>query len=33
MEYCEGGDLGNLLKRFKKEKDLIAEDIIWKIFT
>jgi len=33
MEYCECGDLGTLLKKCKKEKDYIAEDIIWKIFT
>jgi serine/threonine protein kinase len=33
MEYCEGGDIGSLLKASKKEKDYIAEDVIWKIFT
>jgi NIMA (never in mitosis gene a)-related kinase len=33
MEYCEGGDMGSLLKRCKKENDFIAEDVIWKIFT
>lgn len=33
MEYCEGGDIGTLLKSSKKEKDFIAEDVIWKIFT
>ncbi|KAL4435377.1 hypothetical protein ABPG74_022860 [Tetrahymena malaccensis] len=33
MEYCEGGDVGTLLKKCKKEKDYIAEDVIWKIFT
>ena len=33
MEYCEGGDLGQLIKRCKKNKDYIAEDVIWKIFT
>ena len=33
MEYCEGGDMGSLLKKCKKEKDYIAEDVIWKIFT
>ena len=32
MEYCEGGDLGQLIKRCKKNKDYIAEDVIWKIF-
>lgn len=33
MEYCEGGDMGSLLKKCKREKDYIAEDVIWKIFT
>lgn len=33
MEYCEKGDLGKLLKRCKADKDYIAEDVIWKIFT
>jgi NIMA (never in mitosis gene a)-related kinase len=33
MEYCEGGDLGQLIKRCKKTKETIAEDVIWKIFT
>ena len=33
MEYCEGGDMGSLLKRCKKEQDFIAEDVIWKVFT
>lgn len=33
MEYCEGGDIGTLLKASKKDKDFIAEDVIWKIFT
>lgn len=33
MEYCEGGDIGALIKRCKKNSDYIAEDVIWKIFT
>ena len=33
MEYCEGGDLNQLIKRCKKSGEYIAEDIIWKIFT
>lgn len=32
-EFCEGGDIGALIKRCKKNKDYIAEDVIWKIFT
>jgi len=33
MEYCEGGDIGALIKRCKKNCEYIAEDVIWKIFT
>lgn len=33
MEYCEGGDMGALLKRCKRDRDYIAEDVIWKIFS
>ena len=33
MEYCEGGDIGALIKRCKKNSEYIAEDVIWKIFT
>ena len=33
MEYCEGGDISQLIKRCKKANEYIAEDIIWKIFT
>ena len=32
MEYCEGGDMGQLIKKCKRTKDYIAEDVIWKIF-
>ncbi len=32
MEYCEGGDMGQLIKKCKRDKDYIAEDVIWKIF-
>eukprot|EP01022_Parablepharisma_sp_SALTPOND_P008079 TRINITY_DN135175_c0_g1_i1.p1 TRINITY_DN135175_c0_g1~~TRINITY_DN135175_c0_g1_i1.p1 ORF type:complete len:442 (+),score=56.24 TRINITY_DN135175_c0_g1_i1:93-1328(+) len=32
MEYCEGGDMGLLLKRCRKEKDYIGEDVVWKVF-
>jgi hypothetical protein len=27
MEYCQGGDLGQLLKKCRKEKDYISEDV------
>ena len=33
MEYCEGGDINDLIKRCRKTKEYIAEDVIWKIFT
>mmetsp|Transcript_10744 Transcript_10744/g.20985 ORF Transcript_10744/g.20985 Transcript_10744/m.20985 type:complete len:308 (+) Transcript_10744:2518-3441(+) len=32
MEYCEGGDIGHLIKRCKQKRDYIGEDVIWKIF-
>ncbi len=33
MEYCEGGDLAQIIKRCRKQQDQIAEDVIWKILT
>ena len=33
MEYCEGGDVGRLIKECKLKKDFIAEDVIWKVLT
>ena len=33
MEYCPGGDLSQLIKRCKHQKQYINEDIIWKIFS
>ena len=32
MEYCEHGDMSQLIKKCKAEKDFVAEDVIWKIF-
>ena len=32
MEYCENGDMAQLIKKCKQEKDFVAEDVIWKIF-
>lgn len=32
MEYCENGDMAQLIKKCKNEKDYVAEDVIWKIF-
>jgi NIMA (never in mitosis gene a)-related kinase len=33
MEYCEGGDLQQIIRRCRKQNDHIAEDVIWKILT
>lgn len=33
MEYCEGGDLGGLIKRCKKEGTSIEEDFVWHVLT
>ena len=33
MEYCPGGDLSQLIKRCRHQKQYINEDIIWKIFS
>ena len=33
MEYCEEGDLRDLLKRCRKKGESIAEDVIWRIVT
>jgi hypothetical protein len=33
MEHCSGGDVGAKLRKNKKSKEYITEDIIWKIFT
>jgi len=32
MEYCEGGDMGQMLKKCRREKDYINEEVVWKIF-
>lgn len=32
MEYCENGDMAQLIKKCKVDKDFVAEDVIWKIF-
>jgi len=33
MEYCDGGDLTAIIKRCRKERKYIDEDVIWKILT
>ena len=32
MEYCENGDMKQLLRNCKKDKDHISEEVIWKVF-
>ncbi|KAJ3276553.1 Serine/threonine-protein kinase Nek2 [Terramyces sp. JEL0728] len=32
-EYCEGGDLAGIIKRCRKEKQFIPEDVIWNLFA
>jgi serine/threonine protein kinase len=32
MEFCEGGDLGMLIKQKKASRGFISEEVIWKIF-
>ncbi|PIK52519.1 putative serine/threonine-protein kinase Nek2 [Apostichopus japonicus] len=31
MEFCEGGDLGSLITKCKKDRKFLEEDFIWKI--
>lgn len=33
MEYCEKGDLAQIIRGCRKQQDHIAEDVIWKILT
>ena len=33
MEYCEGGDISQLISKCKKNGEYISEEMIWKIFT
>ena len=33
QEYCDGGDLQQLIRRCKKSQDLIGEDFIWKVLA
>jgi NIMA (never in mitosis gene a)-related kinase 2 len=32
QEYCEGGDISKLIKKYKKDKQYIPEEMIWKFF-
>jgi NIMA (never in mitosis gene a)-related kinase 2 len=33
MEYCEEGDLANIIHNYKKNKKEFSEEIIWKILS
>lgn len=33
MEYCEGGDIMTMIRKFKKNGDRIKEEVIWKILS
>ncbi|GME77015.1 unnamed protein product [Ambrosiozyma monospora] len=33
MEYCDGGDLSKLIKKYKEKDEFIPENLIWEIFT
>jgi NIMA (never in mitosis gene a)-related kinase 2 len=32
MEYCEGGDMGSVIKKCKRDRDYLPEELVWKIF-
>lgn len=33
MEYCNGGDLSSIIKKYKKDDLYVPEDLIWDVFT
>lgn len=33
MEYCEGGDMAQLIRKCKREKDYMSEEVVWKIIS
>ena len=33
MEYCEGGDLGAVIKKAKREGGAVEEDVVWKVLA
>ncbi|VEU23798.1 DEKNAAC104965 [Brettanomyces naardenensis] len=33
MEYCDGGDLSKLIRRYKEKEEYVPENLIWQIFT
>lgn len=33
MEYCAGGDLGKIIRKCKRDRTNLDEEIIWRIFS
>jgi NIMA (never in mitosis gene a)-related kinase len=33
MEFCQGGDLSQMLRKCRRDMDYIAEDVVWKVFS
>lgn len=33
MEYCDGGDIATMIKRCKKDKTFLPEDMLWSILS
>lgn len=33
MEYCDGGDMSQIIKNYKKSHEYVPENIVWSIFT
>ncbi len=33
MEYCEGGDLGAVIKKARREGGAVEEDVVWKVLA
>ncbi len=33
MEYCERGDMAQMIKKYKKEKEFVSEEKLWKIIA
>jgi serine/threonine protein kinase len=33
LEYCEGGDLAAVIKRCRREKRYIPEEVVWTLFA
>lgn len=33
MEYCEKGDMAQLIKKLRRDKEYLPEDFIWKVLS